>query len=214
MELIVKNVCKSIRGKEILSDINLELSSGKVYGFMGKNGSGKTMLFRALSGLISVDAGSISWNEKVLHRDFMVLPNLGITIENAGLYPKLTGVQNLSYLAELTHKIGKDEIYRTIERVGLDPEDKRTFGKYSMGMKQRLVIAQAIMEKPDIIMLDEPTNGLDKSGVEEIRKIILEEKDRGALILLASHSEEDMKLLADQIYHVENGCIEERGEQE
>lgn len=207
MELIVKNVCKSIRRKEILTDINLQLCSGKIYGFMGKNGSGKTMLFRALSGLISIDSGTISWNGKMLHKDFSILPNLGITIENAGLYPKLTGVQNLSYLADLTHRIGKEEINKAITRVGLDPQDKRTFGKYSMGMKQRLSIAQAIMEKPDIIMLDEPTNGLDKSGVEEIRKIMLEEKERGALILLASHSEEDMRLLADQIYEMENGHI-------
>ena len=207
MKLIVKNVCKSIRRKEILTDINLQLCSGKIYGFMGKNGSGKTMLFRALSGLISIDSGTISWNGKMLHKDFSILPNLGITIENAGLYPKLTGVQNLSYLADLTHRIGKEEINKAITRVGLDPQDKRTFGKYSMGMKQRLAIAQAIMEKPDIIMLDEPTNGLDKSGVEEIRKIMLEEKERGALILLASHSEEDMRLLADQIYEMENGHI-------
>ncbi|MCI5621663.1 MAG: ATP-binding cassette domain-containing protein [Lachnospiraceae bacterium] len=207
MELIVKNVCKSIRRKEILTDINLQLCSGKIYGFMGKNGSGKTMLFRALSGLISIDSGTISWNGKMLHKDFSILPNLGITIENAGLYPKLTGVQNLLYLADLTHRIGKEEINKAITRVGLDPQDKRTFGKYSMGMKQRLSIAQAIMEKPDIIMLDEPTNGLDKSGVEEIRKIMLEEKERGALILLASHSEEDMRLLADQIYEMENGHI-------
>lgn len=207
MELIAENISKSIRGRCILSNINLCLSSGKIYGFMGRNGSGKTMLFRALSGLMSIDSGTVTWNGRVLHRDFNVLPDLGITIENAGLYPRMTGMQNLSYLAKLTHKIGETEIQRAIQRVGLEPEDKRTYGKYSMGMKQRLAIAQAIMEKPDIIMLDEPTNGLDKIGIEEIRKVMLEEKERGALILLASHSEEDMYILADELYQVENGHI-------
>ena len=135
------------------------------------------------------------------------MPSLGIVIENAGLYPNLTGVQNLTYLANLTKRIGQDEIVHAISRVGLDPQDKRRYGKYSLGMKQRLVIAQAIMEKPDVIMLDEPTNALDESGVEEIRQVILEEKERGALILLASHNKEDIRILADELYRVENGQV-------
>lgn len=154
MELIAEKINKTIRKKVILSDVSLNLKSGKIYGFAGRNGSGKTMLFRALSGLMGIDSGSIVWNQKILHKDFSVLPSLGIVIENAGLYPNLTGVQNLTYLANLTKRIGKDEIERAISRVGLDPQDKRRYGKYSLGMKQRLVIAQAIMEKPDVIMLD------------------------------------------------------------
>lgn len=161
MELIVDNISKSIRGKVILEDINLHMYSGKIYGFVGRNGSGKTMLLRALSGLMSVDAGLITWDGKTLGKDFSVLPNLGIILENASLYPRLTGVENLSYLADLTGKIGQEEIRRSISRVGLDPDDKRTYVKYSLGMKQRLAIAQAVMEHPDVIMLDEPTNGLD-----------------------------------------------------
>lgn len=207
MELVANNINKKIRGKEILTDVSLCLKSGKVYGFVGRNGSGKTMLFRALSGLMKIDSGSIVWEGKMLHKDFSVLPSLGIIIENAGLYPNLTGIQNLSYLAGLTKKIGREETVHAITRVGLDPYDKRLYGKYSLGMKQRLAIAQAIMEKPDVIMLDEPTNALDEAGVEKIRKIILEEKKRGALILIASHNKEDIQILADEWYRVENGQI-------
>lgn len=207
MKLVVSNVNKTIRRKTILSDINLCLESGKIYGFVGRNGSGKTMLFRALSGLMKTDSGSIVWDGKTLYRDMAVLPNLGIIIENAGLYPGLTGIQNLTYLAGLTKKIGKEEIADAILRVGLDPHDKRIYGKYSLGMKQRLAIAQAVMEKPDIIMLDEPTNALDETGVEEIRKVILEEKERGALILVASHNKEDIHVLCDELYKVESGRV-------
>ena len=207
MKLVVSNVNKTIRRKTILSDINLCLESGKIYGFVGRNGSGKTMLFRTLSGLMKTDSGSIVWDGKTLYRDMAVLPNLGIIIENAGLYPGLTGIQNLTYLAGLTKKIGKEEIADAILRVGLDPHDKRIYGKYSLGMKQRLAIAQAVMEKPDIIMLDEPTNALDETGVEEIRKVILEEKERGALILVASHNKEDIHVLCDELYKVESGRV-------
>lgn len=207
MELVANNINKTIRGRVIISNVSLCLQSGNVYGFVGKNGSGKTMLFRALSGLMRIDSGSIVWEEKTLHKDFSVLPSLGIIIENAGLYPNFTGIQNLTYLANLTKRVGQEEIIHAITRVGLDPYDKRLYGKYSLGMKQRLAIAQAIMEKPDVIMLDEPTNALDETGVEEIRKIILEEKERGALILLASHNKADIQVLADEWYRVENGQV-------
>lgn len=207
MELIADGVNKTIHGKSILSDVHLTLGSGNIYGFTGRNGSGKTMLFRALSGLMSIDSGTIIWNGKILHKDFSVLPGLGIVLENAGLYPNLTGMQNLTCLANLTKRITTQEIRQAISRVGLDPEDRRVYGKYSLGMKQRLAIAQAIMEHPDVIMLDEPTNALDEDGIEDIRKIILSEKERGALILLASHSKEDIHLLADCLYRVDGGLI-------
>ncbi|MCM1327738.1 MAG: ATP-binding cassette domain-containing protein [Bacteroidales bacterium] len=207
MELEIKNISKTIRGKNILKEISLSLHSGKIYGFVGKNGSGKTMLFRAISGLMTIDSGEIIWDGKVLHRDFSVLPSQGIVIENAGLYPDLTGFENLKYLAGLTGKIGNKEIKHAILRVGLDPGDKRIYKKYSLGMKQRLAIAQAIMESPDVIMLDEPTNALDEEGVSDIRKIVLEEKARGAVILIASHNSEDIRILADEKYYIENGRI-------
>ncbi len=212
MKLIAEGVSKSLKGKTILKDICLELETGKVYGFSGRNGSGKTMLFRALSGLMRIDEGTVTWDGKVLHRDFSHLPSLGIVLEHAGLYPGLTGMENLMYLAKLKNEIGREEVREAIRRVGLDPEDKRVYGKYSMGMKHRLVLAQAIMEKPWVIMLDEPTNGLDESGVEEIRTLIGQEKERGALVLLASHNREDMNILADHVYRIADGRIEGRAD--
>lgn len=207
MELITDNVNKIIHGKSILSDVNIQLSSGNIYGFIGHNGSGKTMLFRTLSGLISTTSGTIIWNGKILHKDFSILPNLGIVLENVGLYPHLTGVQNLLYLASLTERADLVDIKIALQRVGLDPEDKRTYQKYSLGMKQRLAIAQAVMEHPDIIMLDEPTNGLDQDGVSIIRKLILEEKKRGALVLLASHNRDDIHILTDHLYQINQGIV-------
>ena len=207
MEMIANNISKKIRKKNILTDINFKLCSGNIYGFVGRNGSGKTMLFRALSGLMSVDSGFISWNNKILKQDFSVLPSLGIVLENASLYSNLTGMQNLTYLANLTGRIGMEEIRETICRVGLDPDDRRHYGKYSLGMKQRLAIAQAIMEKPDVIMLDEPSNALDEDGVEEIRKLIIAEKERGSLILLASHNRDDIHILADHNFRMDNGRV-------
>lgn len=209
MILKAEHVSKTIKGAQILKDINLELSGGTVYGFTGRNGSGKTMLFRALSGLMRLTEGSVTLDGKTLGKDFSVLPSLGIVLENVGLFANMTGKENLKYLAGLTGRVGDKEVTHALERVGLDPEDKRTYRKYSLGMKQRLAIAQAIMESPDVIMLDEPTNGLDDSGVELIRKLIMEEKRRGAIVLLASHNRDDIRLLADKLYHIDSGKLTE-----
>lgn len=213
MKLVANNIYKKIRGKEILKDINLTLESGRIYGFVGRNGSGKTMLFRALSGLMKTNEGTVSLDGQVLHKNFNVLPSLGIVLENAGLYPNMTGMDNLRYLASMKKMIGDEEISQAMIRVGLDPKDKRVYRKYSLGMKQRLHIAQAVMERPDIIMLDEPTNSLDEFGVEEIRNIILEEKERGALVLLASHNKDDIHKLVDKLYRIENGRVSEEKEE-
>lgn len=212
MSLIAEEVTKSIKGKRILQNVSLEMQTGLVYGFCGRNGSGKTMLFRALSGLMRIDSGRICWKGQELHKDFSVLPSLGIVLEHAELYPNLTGLENLSYLAGFKGIIGKEEMCEALERVGLEPYDKRVYGKYSMGMKQRLAIAQAIMERPEVIMLDEPTNGLDEAGVQEIRTLVGQERERGALILLASHNKEDMNLLADHVNRVVDGRL--TGEEE
>lgn len=209
MILKAEHVSKTIKNAQILKDINLELSGGTVYGFTGRNGSGKTMLFRALSGLMRLTEGTVTLDGKTLGKDFSVLPSLGIVLENVGLFANMTGKENLKYLAGLTGRIGDKETTRALERVGLDPEDKRTYRKYSLGMKQRLAIAQAIMESPDVIMLDEPTNGLDDGGVELIRKLITEEKQRGAIVLLASHNRDDIRQLADKLYHIESGELKE-----
>lgn len=208
MTLTAEHVCKTIRNAPILQDVNLTLEGGTVYGFVGRNGSGKTMLFRALSGLMKLTQGTVSLDGQVLHRDFSVLPSLGIVLEHVGMYPNLTGVENLRYLAGLTRRAGEADIRTAIERVGLDPDDKRTYRKYSLGMKQRLAIAQAIMEKPDVLMLDEPTNGLDDDGVRKIRDLILVEKARGAIVLLASHNQEDIRILSDHLFRIEQGQLE------
>ena len=207
MQLTATDVTKVIKGKTVLSHINLSLNSGYVYGFIGPNASGKTMLFRVLSGLISATTGIVSLNGKILKKAFPVLPNLGILLENVSLYPELTGYENLDYLAKFNHKIDKAGIIEALQRVGLDPADKRKYGKYSLGMKQRLAIAQAVMERPDILMLDEPTNALDQDSVKLIRGLIESEKDRGAIVLLASHNKEDIQLLCDHTFTMDGGAI-------
>lgn len=207
MTLTAQNISKTLKKRKVLDDISLQLESGKVYGFVGHNGCGKTMLFRALVGLIRVDAGTVDLDGRILGKDFSVLPNVGIMLENVGLYPNLPGIQNLQVLADLNKKIGKEEVAQAITRVGLNPKDRRLYLQYSLGMKQRLALAQAIMEKPDILILDEPSNALDSEGVEMFRHIVDEERRRGAMILLASHNKEDITALADEIFEMENGGI-------
>ena len=209
MELTANNINRTIKGRLILNNVSLNLKSNNVYGFTGRNGSGKTMLFRALSGLMRIDSGTVTLDGKVLHKDFDILPGLGITIENSGLYSEYTGYKNLKLLAGINKKITDEEIKQALNDVGLDHSDKRTVKKYSMGMKQRLAVAQAVMERPDVLMLDEPTNGLDESGIKLIRDIILRERERGAIILLASHNKEDISELADTLFKVDNGCVTE-----
>ncbi len=210
MELIASNICKTIDKKIILNNVNLKLQSGQIYGFIGKNGAGKTMLFRALSGLMSIDNGSVILDGKQLHKDFDVLPNLGIMIENAGLYPELSGFENLRRIAAIRKIANESAIKEYIKIVGLDPDDKRPFRKYSLGMKQRLIFAQAVFENQKILMLDEPTNALDDSGVKMVRDLLLEKK-KDSIILIASHNSEDINLLADEVYRVSDGCFIKEG---
>ena len=211
MKLTVENLCKKIKDRVILDNINLNLESGNVYGFVGRNGSGKTMLFRAVSGLINIDSGKVMLDEKELHKDMQVLPDMGIILENAGLYSEFTGRKNLQILADIRKKITPEEVDKAIERVGLDPGDKRTYRKYSLGMKQRIILAQAIMEHPTIHILDEPTNALDEDGLKKIRNIVAEEKERGSIVLLASHNKEDIEMLADKVYYMVDGRIRDKG---
>lgn len=209
MKLNVENLSKTIKGKTILENISLSMESGKVYGFVGRNGCGKTMLFRAVSGLINADEGKVVLDGRELHKDMNILPDMGIILENAGLYSEYTGRKNLEILSEIRKKVSAEDIDDAIRRVGLDPDDRRTVRKYSLGMKQRIVIAQAIMEHPSLLILDEPTNALDEDGVEKIRNIIREEKERGCLIMIASHNKEDIEQLADEVYYMESGRIKQ-----
>lgn len=210
----LENVSKTIKNSEVLKDISLHFESGNIYGFIGRNGSGKTMLFRTVSGLIRPTSGSVKYNGKVLGSQLDIIPRLGLVIENVGLYPEFTGLQNLKMLAKINSLVGESEIREAIMRVGLDPNDRRTVRRYSLGMRQRIVLAQAIMERPDVLILDEPTNALDEDGVEQIRELIREEKERGALVLIASHNREDISCLCDKIYSMRAGVCRELAEEE
>lgn len=205
--LEVTNLSKNIGQNEILKNINLNLEKGTIYGFFGRNGSGKTMLFRALCGLIKPTSGTITINNKVLHRDISFPESIGVIIESPGFWDHYTGFENLKVLSSIKNIIGDEDIRKSIKRVGLDPDDRRIYKKYSLGMKQRLAIAQAIMERPDIIILDEPTNSLDENGVQLVREILIGEKKRGVLILIASHNKDDIDILSDVKYKVDDGSV-------
>ncbi|MGC7872750.1 ATP-binding cassette domain-containing protein [Desulfosporosinus sp. SYSU MS00001] len=205
--LEVVNLRKEFKGHTILQNINLSLDKGKIYGFFGRNASGKTMLFRAISGLIKPTEGYIMIDKKILHKDMSFPNSIGVIIETPGFWDYYTGLENLKILASIKRIISVKDIKLSMSRVGLDPEDKRTFKKYSLGMKQRLGIAQAIMEKPELIVLDEPTNALDEQGINLVRTILLEEKNRGALILIASHNKDDIELLSDTKYKMDSGRL-------
>lgn len=207
--IIIKNAVKKFKDNTVIDNVSLTLEGGNIYGFVGRNGSGKTMLFRAISGLMHIDSGSIEIDGKIMHKDIDALPSVGIAIENAGLFPEFSGYKNLKYLAGIKKKIGREEIRQVIKDVGLDPDDKRPIRKYSLGMRQRILIAQAIMENPDVLLLDEPTNGLDDKGVRDIRELIRAQAERGAIACVASHNKEDIAYLSNKIFRVDSGRVTE-----
>lgn len=210
MNIQIKNCSKKIKGTTVLQNINLELSGATVYGLQGPNGSGKTMLMRLISGLIRPTSGSIVMDGKTLGRDFDFPPSMGLLLENPQFLSEYTGFINLKLLANTQGRIGQEEISQALLKVGLSPEDKRKYRKYSLGMKQRLGIAAAIMERPDLILLDEPTNSLDEKGTEQICELIRAECHRGALIVLASHDSKVIERVADEIYVVNSGCVQRK----
>lgn len=203
----LEDYCKSFKSAEVLKNINLTLESGKVIGLKGKNGSGKTMLMRDISGLILPTSGKVYINDKELGRQISFPPSIGILIENPSFISNYTGFKNLKILASIQNRISDDEIRDAIRKVGLDPDDKRTFKKYSLGMKQRLGIAAAIMERPDIVILDEPINALDEAGAGLIKGLLDELKANGSLIIIACHDTEELNYLSDEIYEIYDGEI-------
>ena len=207
MKVELKNVSKRLNDVTVLEDISLTLESGTIYGLKGKNGCGKTMLMRMMAGLIYPTSGTVSIDGEILHKDIATPRSIGILIENPAFLPGYTGQRNLELLSGLTGKADRTQIAKTMSRVGLDPNDKRTYRKYSLGMKQRLGIACALMECPDLILLDEPINAIDEKGVPKIWEALQEEKQRGALIVLACHDTEELTSLADQIITIEEGKI-------
>lgn len=204
----LKNVNKSLSKRLILDNISYKFEYGKVYGLCGTNGSGKTMLLRAICGLIVPDSGEIIIDGKVLHKDISFPPSVGIVIENMTLLPGYNAFDNLKLIAQIKKVASDDDIKNAINRVGLKSDLK--VRKFSLGMKQRLNIAQAVFEKPKIILLDEPTNALDDSGVKLVYDIIKEEKERGALIIVATHHEADLKEMCDVILRVSEGRLYEK----
>ncbi|MGE8001760.1 ABC transporter ATP-binding protein [Lysinibacillus sp. NPDC093190] len=210
MSIEVSNVSKVIKGRTVLKDINIHLEQGKVYGFVGHNGSGKSMLFRIICGLVKPSIGTVKLFEDVLHKDISFPKSASVILEKPGFLEHYSGFLNLKFLAAIRNQINDDDIKAAIERVGLDPTDHRPVKTYSLGMKQKLAIAQSIMEKPEIILLDEPMNGLDEDSVQKVYEIIKDEKQRGATILLTSHNKIDIESLCDQVYMLHNGLLTEK----
>ncbi len=208
----LQNVTKRIKENTVLDNVSYTFKSGFVYGLYGQNGSGKTMLLRAISGLINLDSGSIFIDGEKLHDKIEFSPETGIVIENMELLPECSAKRNLQMLAKIKNIADEKDIIFSLERVGLDPDSDKKVKKFSLGMKQRLNIAQAIFENQKIILLDEPTNALDEEAVQLIYKIIREEKSRGATIIVATHHKEDLKEVCDVILKIAEGKIVEENE--
>lgn len=205
--IIIENAIKKFGTQTVLNNVSLTLEDGKIYGFVGQNGCGKTVLFKSICGFIYLDRGTITVDGKVIGKDIDIIKDAGIIIESPGFLPNYSAFKNLKFLTMIKDNIGDEQIKSTLISVGLDPESKKVVGKFSLGMRQRLGIAQAIMENPHILILDEPMNGLDKRGVEDIRKILMDLKKKGKLILLASHNPLDIDILCDCVYELDAGTI-------
>ena len=206
-EICVENVTKAFGNQEVLKTICVKFEMGKIYGIVGRNGSGKTVLLKCICGLLYPSTGTVTVGGKVVGKDVDYPENIGFIIETPGFLPRYSGLKNLKYLASIRGKVKEDEIRKYMELVGLNPDDKKHVGNYSLGMKQRLGIAQALMENPDILILDEPMNALDNNGVEEMRTILLKMKEQGKLIIIASHVRDDIDILCDEVYGIDVGII-------
>ena len=210
MYVEIDDLTKVIDKHKVLDKVSIKLEKGKIYGIKGKNGSGKTMLLRGICGLIKPTEGEVRVGEKVIGKDAAFPESVGVLIENPGFIPSFSGYENLKMLADIKKLIGKEDIEAVMEKVGLEKACfKKKYRTYSLGMKQMLGIAAAIMEKPDLILLDEPTNALDEESVRKLLDILREEKGRGACIVLASHDMEELTLLSDIIFIMEEGRLRE-----
>ena len=203
----LENVCKSFNKEQVLQNVSCTFESGKIHGFVGKNGSGKTVLMKMICGLVLPSSGTIHVRGQQVGKDIDVPSNIGALIDSPGFLSYHSGKKNLRYLANLNRKIGDSDIRAVMERVGLDYNSKKAVGKYSLGMRQRLGIAQAIMENPEILLLDEPMNGMDKYGSADIRRLILDLRTEGKTIFLASHIPQDIDIMCDTIFEVDAGTV-------
>lgn len=204
----IENYSKKIKDTVVLENINMVLNDGMIYGIQGENGSGKTMLMRGICGLIKGSEGCITIDGKVIGKDISFPEDIGVLIENPSFIPKYTGYKNLKLVADIQGKVDKEEIKKTLQKVGLKPDDKRIYKKYSLGMKQRLGIACAIMGTPKLIILDEPFNGLDEKGVLQIRDVIKGLKQKNCIVIVACHDKEQLEYLSDEIYVIKEGKLQ------
>lgn len=208
MSVVVKNLTKSIKGSPVLQSVSVEAPEGEVTGLAGVNGSGKTMLMRAMAGFIRPDSGTVSIDGKELWKDIEFPPSIGLLIENPAFLPRRTSFENLRILASIKNIATDDDIRQMLDFVGLDPDDRRHFSKYSLGMKQRLGLAAAALEKPRVVLLDEPTNALDESGVRMAQQLVSMLRDEGSIVVLACHDASVLRGLSDQIYHLAEGHLD------
>lgn len=204
----VEAACKSFRKQQVLKEVSFSCVEGEISGIVGHNGSGKTVLFKCICGLLYLDQGNIFICGKQMHKDMDMLNEAGVIIEEPAILGNVSGYKNLDYLYRIRNRKNKEHLYAVLEKVGLEPKSRKKVRNYSMGMRQRLAIAQAIMEDQNILILDEPMNGLDKNGVADMRKLFLELKSQGKTILLASHNKEDIEVLCDHVYEMEMGVLE------
>lgn len=208
MKIEIKNVAKKFKDIEVLNNVNMTLEEGKIYGFVGPNGSGKSVLLKMICAFYEPTTGEILFDGRNIIKENGFPPNTRAMIEKPSFLPELSGKENLELLAQIQNIVGEKEIDETLKKVGLDPNDKKSYYKYSLGMKQKLNIAQVLMENPKLLILDEPFNGLDDSTHQNIRNIILEEKKKNKIIILASHVKEDLEILCDEIYKFNNQTTE------
>ncbi len=194
----LKNISKKFMINYVIKDVNYKFENGKIYGIKGRNGTGKTVLLKCICGLTRISSGKIEYNGKILNNDFSILPSIGVIIESPIFWKDKTGYETLEFLGSIKKKISKEKIIEVLDKVGLGESKDIRIRKYSLGMRQRLAIAQAIMEEPDVLLLDEPTNSLDDDGVEMFKKVMLEERKRGATILIVSHVMDDIMQICDE----------------
>jgi ABC-2 type transport system ATP-binding protein len=205
--LIIKEVTKKFKNATAIDKVSVSFEAGKIHGIIGRNGSGKTVLFKCICGFMPLTSGQIIIDGKQIGKEIDVPHDVGIIIEAPGFLPNYSGFSNLKFLSLIRKKIDDTRIKDTLKRVGLDPDSKKWVSKYSLGMRQRLGIAQAIMEDPSMLILDEPMNGLDKHGVEDVRQLLLKLKEEGKTILIASHSSEDIAKLCDTVCEMDGGIL-------
>lgn len=207
MTIEVKNLSKKFKKNIVLENVNMKLENGNIYGLNGRNGTGKSVFLKILCGLYKPTTGEILFNGKSYNKNSLHIPNIRALIEKPSFFPELTGYENLLLLAKIQNKIGNREIEDSLRKVNLYSEKDKKYSEYSLGMKQKLGIAQVLMENPDIIILDEPFNGIEEKSVEKISDILKEEKKQGKLIIISTHIKEDLNNLSDKIYYFDNGQV-------